>query len=45
LRSIGSKTKPAPADSGGSPKISPRMNFVILDELGYLPFVKTQANF
>jgi hypothetical protein len=33
--------RPAPAGKGGSPNISPAWDFIILDELGYLPFAQT----
>ena len=39
--STGWRAKPAPAGRGGSPIISTRLDFVVLDELGYLPFAQT----
>ncbi len=38
--STGSRPKGAPAARGGSPTILTRLDFVILDELGYLPFAQ-----
>ena len=40
ISSISSRPKAAPAARGGSPTIL-RLDFVILDELGYLPFAQT----
>ena len=38
--STASRPKGAPAAKGGSPTILARLDFVILDELGYLPFAQ-----
>jgi short subunit dehydrogenase-like uncharacterized protein len=38
--STGSKPRPAPDARGASPIIFTRMDFVVLDELGYLPFAQ-----
>jgi len=42
--STGWRAKPAPAGRGGSPNISPAWDFIILDELGYLPFAQTGSH-
>src|SRR5215472_5546691 len=39
--STGSKTKPGPTARGGLAEYLTRLDFVVLDELGYLPFAQT----
>ncbi len=41
ISSTSSRPRPAPAARAGSPTISRRLDFVVLDELGYLPFAQS----